>query len=209
MYVGNSGHGPDMLTCIKSQSCGLWKHRFQYKQIWDWKPNPLAVLNFKHENPNWKFLCYEDLVCKVKSSPSYLPLWFYSLCWEWYRQQRACGTWAKSELRTARINTTLLAVEAGNAVWEHLPQGLTVSQVLSLFPESLMACVFLCAVHLPSFPPWTPAWLWRDRGACELGHKARAWLEWAEVEAGRSEEQEQETHGKAHWNVSTCTLQWR
>ena len=35
-------------------------------------------------------------------------------------------------------------------------------------------------------------------GACELGHKARAWLEWAEVEAGRSEEQEQETHGKVH-----------
>lgn len=30
-------------------------------------------------------------------------------------------------------------------------------------------------------------------GACELGHKARARLEWA---AG--EEQEQETHGKAH-----------
>lgn len=57
-------------------SAALGKYRFQERQIWDWKPNPLVVLSFKHENPNLKVPVFQTLGCSQVLSllPSFMIL---------------------------------------------------------------------------------------------------------------------------------------
>lgn len=70
-HLGTAGVAPPLPTLSSFSlppSAALGKYRFQERQIWDWKPNPPAVLNFKHENPNLKVPVFQTLLCSQSLS---------------------------------------------------------------------------------------------------------------------------------------------
>lgn len=168
MCAWNSCCGPHTVTPLNHRlvSCG----NADFSRNGSKTGNQILLLDWilSMKIPTWKFFCDSKISCAKSST---LPLIFLhdSVASDGGGVDSSGHMVCERTVWMPSISTVLLAVEARNEVWGPLPEALPLAQVLNLSQNPSLHLSSFVSVHRPSFPPWTPAWLWRDRGGLWAG----------------------------------------